>query len=329
MEFHQDDVAISYLPLAHIFGRSSDLSAIKVGAAVGYFSGDINLLAEDMQTLKPTVMATVPRLLNRIYAKLVAASVDAPGVVGILAKKAVADKLANLEAGRGFTHPVWDRLLFNKMRLALGGRIRSICCGSAPISKEILSFLRIAFCCEIFEGYGSTETCATASVTHPGEYRPGHLGAPFPCCEIKLVDVPEMNYLATDPYPRGEICVRGGNVFQGYHKDPEKTKEALDEEGWCHTGDIGMIDEKGSIVVIDRKKNIFKLAQGELQGWECVRPQIFGVGRPLLTVCMLLFNLGEYIAPEKIENIYLKNTLFSQIYGKSCTIRPLLDFYNM
>ncbi|RUS20683.1 hypothetical protein BC937DRAFT_94616 [Endogone sp. FLAS-F59071] len=284
MEFHQDDVGISYLPLAHIFGRSSDLSAIKVGAAVGYFSGDINLLAEDMQTLKPTKMATVPRLLNRIYARLIASTVDAPGVVGILAKKAVADKLANLEAGRGFTHPVWDRLLFNKMRLALGGRISSICCGSAPISKEILSFLRIAFCCEIYEGYGSTETCATASITHPGEYRPGHLGAPFPCCEIKLVDVPEMNYLATDPYPRGEICVRGGNIFQGYHKDPEKTKEALDEEGWCHTGDIGMIDEKGSIVVIDRKKNIFKLAQ------------------------------GEYIAPEKIENIYLKNTLFSQIY---------------
>ncbi|RUS34404.1 hypothetical protein BC938DRAFT_480622 [Jimgerdemannia flammicorona] len=268
MPFRQEDVVISYLPLAHIFGRMCDLSAIKIGAAIGYFSGDINLLVEDMQTLRPTVMISVPRLLNRIYAKIVSSSVEAPGVVGILARKAVADKLANLEAGRGFTHPIWDRLLFNKMRLALGGRVRSICCGSAPIAKEILSFLRIAFCCEIYEGYGATETCATASVTHPGEYRGGHLGSSFPCNEIKLVDVPEMNYLATDPYPRGEICIRGKNVFVGYYKDPKKTEEALDKEGWYYSGDIGMIDERGAIVIIDRKKNIFKLAQGMLQVWD-------------------------------------------------------------
>src|SRR4051812_34372788 len=107
MEFHQDDVVISYLPLAHIFGRQCDLGAIKVGAAVGYFNGDITLIVEDMQALKPTLMASVPRLLSRMYAKFVSLSVDAPGVVGILAKRAVADKLANLEAGRGVTHPVW------------------------------------------------------------------------------------------------------------------------------------------------------------------------------------------------------------------------------
>jgi len=279
-----DDVFISYLPLAHIFGKCCDISAVNTGGRIGYYSGDVNTLMDDIQELKPTIFLSVPRLLNRVYAKLVAGTIHAPGLVGILARRAVADKLRNLEAGLGFTHPLWDRLLFSKAKMALGGRCRIMLTGSAPIAKDILSFLRIAFCCDVREGYGATEGTAMAAINLPGEFRPGNVGAPAPCCEIKLVDVPEMNYLSTDPYPRGELCVRGGNVFKGYYKDPEKTREALDKEGWCHSGDIAIIDERGSFTIIDRKKNIFKLAQ------------------------------GEYIAPEKIENIYLKNTLLAQIY---------------
>ncbi|KAI8389388.1 hypothetical protein BD560DRAFT_344284 [Blakeslea trispora] len=280
----QNDISLSYLPLAHIFGRITDMATICSGGRLGYFAGDMNTLVEDVQELKPTVFATVPRLLNRIYGKLVASTINAPGTTGALARRAVAAKLANLEAGKGYTHAVWDRLIFNKVKQALGGNIRIMVTGSAPIGKDVMQFLRIAFCCDIREGYGATETCAASCVHYEGEYKAGHLGAPFTCNEIKLVDVPEMNYLSTDALPRGEICIRGPNVFKGYYKEEEKTKEAIDVEGWFHTGDIGMINERGAIVIIDRKKNIFKLAQ------------------------------GEYIAPEKIENVYAKESVVSQIY---------------
>ncbi|KAI8384984.1 uncharacterized protein BYT42DRAFT_564291 [Radiomyces spectabilis] len=280
----ENDVSISYLPLAHIFGRITDMLALCFGGRLGYFSGDMNTLVDDIQVLKPTVFATVPRLLNRIYAKLVQSTIDAPGATGALSRRAVATKLANLEQGKGYTHAFWDRLVFNKVKQALGGNVRVMVTGSAPIGKDVMQFLRIAFCCDVREGYGATETTAATAVHFENEYQAGHLGTPFSCNEIKLIDVPEMEYLSTDPYPRGEICVRGPNVFQGYYKDEEKTREAIDEEGWFHTGDIGMINERGCIVIIDRKKNIFKLAQ------------------------------GEYIAPEKIENVYAKDPIVAQIY---------------
>ncbi|KAG1149273.1 hypothetical protein G6F37_005233 [Rhizopus arrhizus] len=279
-----DDICISYLPLAHIFGRISDALLLTLGGRIGFFSGDMNTLVEDIQVLKPTVFPSVPRLLNKIYGKLLASTVQASGVTGALARRAVDTKLSNLVAGKGFTHPFWDRLIFNKVKQALGGNVRIIVTGSAPIGQDVIQFLRVAFCCEIREGYGATETCATTTVHCENENMAGHVGGPFPCNEIKLVDVPEMNYLSTDPCPRGEICVRGPNVFKGYYKDEEKTRECIDEEGWFHTGDIGMVNEIGAFVIIDRIKNIFKLAQ------------------------------GEYIAPEKIENVYSKDPLIGQIY---------------
>ncbi|KAK3829289.1 MAG: hypothetical protein J3Q66DRAFT_324835 [Benniella sp.] len=286
MNISTDDVLISFLPLAHIMGRVIDSCVMYVGGKIGYFRGDILLLLEDVAELRPTFFPAVPRLLNRIYAKLVAATIEAPGLVGALARRGVATKLANLAAGKGVTHALWDRLLFNKVKMALGGRVQVILTGSAPIAKEVLSFLRIAFGCVVLEGYGSTEGMATATITMADEFIPGHIGCPRAGCELKLVDVPEMNYHSTDkPYPRGEIWIRGDTVFKGYFKDEKNTKETIDPEGWLATGDIGFVDNRGCFTIIDRKKNIFKLAQ------------------------------GEYIAPEKIENILgARCNLVQQIY---------------
>ncbi|KAI8874904.1 acetyl-CoA synthetase-like protein [Backusella circina FSU 941] len=289
-----DDSCISYLPLAHIYGRICEMILFMVGGRVGYSSGDVSLIVEDIQELKPTNFPSVPRLLNRVYAKIAASTIEAPGVTGALARHAVAVKLANLEAGKGYTHPFWDRLIFNKVKKALGGNVRLIATGSAPIGRDVMQFLRVVLCCDIREGYGATETCAAVTIHLPKEYKADHVGTPLSCCEYKLVDVPEMEYLSTDPFPRGEVCVRGHNVFTGYFKEPEKTREALDEEGWYHTGDIGRIDERGCLVIIDRKKNIFKLAQ------------------------------GEYIAPEKIENIYMKYSAIGQIYVHGDSIQSSL-----
>ncbi|CAG8756377.1 14102_t:CDS:2, partial [Acaulospora colombiana] len=181
--------------------------------------------------LKPTLFPTVPRLLTRVCSKLQQATISAPGIKGALSRRAVAVKLERLENGLGNTHPLWDRILFNKVKQALGGRVRKIVTGSAPIASEVLQFMRIAFCCDIAEGYGQTEGVASATISFEGENKAGHVGGPMTCCEIKLVDVPEMNYFATDkPFPRGELCYRGTNAFLGYYKDEAKTKETIDEE---------------------------------------------------------------------------------------------------
>jgi long-chain acyl-CoA synthetase len=177
---------------------------------------------------------------------------------------------------------------FKKIRESLGGCCKMIITGSAPISPEILHFLRVVSGCYVLEGYGATETGGACSVQIPGETTVGNIGPPFACCMNKLIDVPEMN-LVVNRDNKGEICIYGHNIFKGYYKDEEKTRAALDEEGWYHTGDIGMYDKNGCLKIVDRVKNIFKLQQ------------------------------GEYIAPEKIENIYIRSKYVAQvfIYGNS------------
>ncbi|KAG0239100.1 hypothetical protein BGW41_007943 [Actinomortierella wolfii] len=272
---YSEDTLFSYLPLGHVFGRVLESITFSVGGRIGYSTGDPLRLLEDMQALKPTVFPTVPRLMNRIYARVKAATVEAPGLVGALARRGFAAKLANYQAGKGFTHPLWDRLLFKKVRQVLGGNIRYMIVGSAPIAPEILAFCRIAFCCEIVEVYGQTEGTGAGTLTNYGDVTPGHVGPPAPCCEIKLVDVPELNYYATDkPFPRGEICVRGPSVIKGYLKDELKTRETIDEEGFLHSGDVAILNPNGTFTIIDRVKNVFKLSQGEFVAAEKIENQI-------------------------------------------------------
>ncbi|CAG8471627.1 11251_t:CDS:10 [Paraglomus occultum] len=291
----QDDILISYLPFAHVFGRVAEICVTTAGASIGYFHGDILALVDDIACLRPTLFPSVPRLLTRIYGKLQQATVEAPGLKGALARKAIEVKFQRLAEGQGYTHAFWDTLIFRKVRQLLGGRVRCIITGSAPIASDVLQFLRIAFVCDIAEGYGQTEGVAAATLTRQGENKAGHVGGPCVCVELKLVDVPEMNYLSIDkPFPRGELCLRGPNVCLGYHKDPENTKATIDSEGWLYTGDIAYVDERGAFTIIDRKKNIFKLSQ------------------------------GEYIAPEKLENVYVNSPLVLQIFVHGDSLRNYL-----
>ncbi|XP_024050044.1 long-chain-fatty-acid--CoA ligase 1 isoform X1 [Terrapene carolina triunguis] len=280
-----EDVLISFLPLAHMFERIVECVILCHGARIGFFQGDIRLLMDDLKTLQPTVFPVVPRLLNRMFDKIF-------GQANTSLKRWILDfaskrKEAELRSGIIRKNSLWDKLIFHKIQASLGGKVRLMITGAAPVSANVLTFLRAALGCQFYEGYGQTECTAGCSLTIPGDWTAGHVGAPMPCSLLKLVDVEEMNYFAVQG--EGEVCVKGPNVFQGYLKDPEKTAEALDKDGWLHTGDIGKWLPNGTLKIIDRKKHIFKLAQ------------------------------GEYIAPEKIENVYMRSEPVAQVfvYGES------------
>jgi long-chain acyl-CoA synthetase len=228
-------------------------------------------LLDDVSVLKPTCFISVPRLFNRIYDRVLAGVKAKGGIAAFLFNTAYSQKKSALRKGTQ-THFLWDALVFANVRAKLGGRVRFLFTGSAPISSDVMDFLKICFSCDVYEGYGQTETSAGISITYSGDCTSGHIGAPVACGEIKLVDVPSMNYTSKDkPNPRGEICVRGNQVFKGYYKEPEKTQEAFYEGGWLRTGDVGSIDSLGRLVIIDRVKQIFKLAQGECTRLTCLR----------------------------------------------------------
>ncbi|XP_044517843.1 long-chain-fatty-acid--CoA ligase 6 isoform X2 [Gracilinanus agilis] len=252
--------------------------------------GDIRLLSDDMKALHPTIFPVVPRLLNRMYDKIFSQA-NTP-LKRWLLEFAAKRKKAEVRSGIIRNDSIWDELFFNKIQAGLGGCVRMIVTGAAPASPTVLGFLRAALGCQVYEGYGQTECTAGCTFTTPGDWTSGHVGAPLPCNYIKLIDVEELNYFASKG--EGEICVKGPNVFKGYLKDKEKTDEALDKDGWLHTGDIGKWLPTGTLKIIDRKKHIFKLAQ------------------------------GEYIAPEKIENIYIRSEPIAQIYVHGDSLQAFL-----
>jgi len=183
-----------------------------------------------------------------------------------------------------------DRKVFIPLREKIGmRRTRLIITGAAPCPPYLLEFLKVVSGASVVQGYGMTETSAATNISMPDDPNVGHVGPPLPNNEIKLKDVQDMNYLSTNKPPTGEVLVRGANIFSGYFKNEKATAETLDKDGWISTGDIGRWNPNGTLSIIDRKKNLFKLSQ------------------------------GEYIAAEKIEAVYAKAPVTGQIwvYGNS------------
>ncbi|XP_022721382.1 long chain acyl-CoA synthetase 4-like isoform X1 [Durio zibethinus] len=270
------DVYISYLPLAHIFDRVIEELFISHGASIGFWRGDVKLLVEDIGELKPSIFCAVPRVLDRIYSGLLQKISG-----GSLLKKKLFDvaysyKFYNMRKGskHGEASPISDKIVFSKVKQGLGGNVRLILSGAAPLSAHVEEFLRVVACCHVLQGYGLTESCAGTFVSLPNELSMlGTVGPPVPNVDIRLESVPEMGYDALASRPRGEICIKGNTLFTGYYKREDLTNEVM-IDGWFHTGDIGEWQPDGSMKIIDRKKNIFKLSQ------------------------------GEYVAVENLENVY-------------------------
>ncbi|KAI3444424.1 hypothetical protein Pfo_001089 [Paulownia fortunei] len=264
-EFSEADVYLSYLPLAHIFDRVIEELFISKGASIGFWHKDIKQLLDDIKELKPTALCAVPRVLDRIYSGLVEKISSAGFLRHTLFNVAYSYKLRYMS--KGYKHveaaPVFDKLIFNKVKEGLGGNLRLILSGAAPLSSSVETFLRVATCAHVLQGYGLTETCAGSFVARPDELTMiGTVGPPLPIVDICMESVPEMGYDALSSTPRGEICIRGKCLFSGYYKREDLTKEVMIDE-WFHTGDVGEWQPDGSMKIIDRKKNIFKLSQGE------------------------------------------------------------------
>ncbi|KAJ1719584.1 medium-chain fatty acid-CoA ligase faa2 [Coemansia erecta] len=283
------DLGVSIIPLSHILGRLAMHSMVATGCRTAFPRTTPQQMIDDMSELKPTVIIGVPKFINRVQDKAMAVIKGKSGLAGSIFRHAVKAKLRNIKHGQA-GHWLWDHVIFKPLSEALGGRVRLIISGTSSISHEAMTFIKCTFSCDINEGYGLTETCGPVSLSTHDDISSGCVGTPYPTNMVKLVSVKELGYMVDDkPYPRGEILVRGANVFRGYYRQPELTSDVLSHDGWFRTGDLGMFDNLGRLKIIDRKCNIFKLST------------------------------GHQIEPERLEYVYCDCDLVTQafVYGDS------------
>jgi len=288
VQFYDTDRHMSFLPLAHIFECLVETTLLNNGSSVAYYQGNIKKLTEDWVAVKPTIIIGVPRVFSKVYSKTMA-KIEGLGCLKKMlfnqAFKSCAVKSRTGQRNKSYDDKIWKdvaaQIGFDQCRLCLSG--------AAPMPPYLAEFLRIVLVNGVIvQGYGMTESTGGSTVQMLEDLTLGNVGVPLAGVDIRLEDIPSMNYLTTDPNPRGEVLIRGPSVMLGYYKNKKATSETV-VDGWLHTGDVGRMNPNGTLSIIDRKKNIFKTA------------------------------FGEYIAVEKIESAYTKAAAVGQvwIYGNS------------
>jgi long-chain acyl-CoA synthetase len=298
----ENEVAYLFLPLAHAFARLIQLGAMDVGATIAYWEKDPQKIIPNLMEVKPTYFPSVPRIFEKIYALAIA---NAPDKAQLDKAVEVGIKVRELER-QG--EPVPEKLqqafdkaeeaLFKNVRNIFGGNIKQAVTGAAPIAHEILEFF---YACGVLvlEGWGMTETSTAATLNRREDFKFGSVGKPFHGCELKIAD-------------DGEVLLRGPNVFRGYYKNEEATKETI-VDGWLHTGDLGRIDEDGFLYITGRKKDIIitaggknitpaNLENGLKQNQYISQAVVYGDRRPYLTAIVTL-------DPEEIAGFVKANDL--------------------
>ncbi|CAF0943184.1 unnamed protein product [Brachionus calyciflorus] len=271
----QKDICVAYLPLAHVLELVCEITCLTNGIPLAYSTpqtiADNSTAIKkgqkgDLRVLKPTIMASVPVVLERLSKTVYDKLAQTNWFKQMLFKLAYRNKLDYFR--RGISTRLLDRILFKRISSAvLGGKCRLMLCGGALLSKEVQEFVQVCLC-PVLQAYGLTETCAAATTQLPNQTNTEEVGSVVPCCEIKLVDWPEGGYRNTDkPNPRGEIYIGGDSVTLGYYNLPDKTNEdySYSKDGirYFATGDIGEMLPNGSLKIIDRKKDLVKLQSGE------------------------------------------------------------------
>ncbi|XP_017875966.2 long-chain-fatty-acid--CoA ligase 3 [Ceratina calcarata] len=274
VEIKSDDVFLGFLPLAHVYELLSESVCLLNGVPIGYSSpltmidssSKIQIGSKgDASVLHPTCLTAVPLILDRI-SKGINEKVKKSGrIQQTIFHFAYEYKLKWYK--RGYDTPFLNKYIFGAARQVLGGRVRLILCGGAPLTPETHTQVKICLCVSVIQGYGLTETTSCATVMDKHDRSTGRVGAPTTACDISLENWEEAGYRVTDtPFPRGEILIGGDVVSAGYYKLPDKTKEDFfNEDGkrWFRTGDIGEFHADGCIKIIDRKKDLVKLQFGE------------------------------------------------------------------
>jgi long-chain acyl-CoA synthetase len=274
----EDDEQLLFLPLAHIFAKILYIAAIQTGSTIA-FAESIEKVVQNLGEIRPTFVGSVPRIYEKVYAKVTSGAQQAGGLKlkifnwAIKVGRASSAERQKGRSGASLRYRIAQKLVFSKLKALFGGRLRFFVSGGAPLSKEIAEFFHAADIL-ILEGYGLTETTAATHVNLPGKYKFGTVGPALPGVETQIA-------------PDGEILLRGRNVMKGYYKLPDDSREAIDAQGWFHTGDIGEVDAEGFLRITDRKKDIIVTAG------------------------------GKNIAPQNIENLLKTDPLISQamVYG--------------
>ncbi len=272
---NHNDVFLSFLPLCHIFERMAGYYTAFAAGATIYYAESIEKVATNLQEAKPTLMTSVPRFFERMQSRILKnVETQSPTKQKIFhwavetgKRMAIAKKKGSVPITLSLKHKIADRLVFKKLRERTGGRLRFFISGGAALSKDLGEFFE-AVGIQIVEGYGLTESSPVISANRPDDYKFGTVGKPIPGVEVKI---------ASD----GEILARGPNIMQGYFKKKKETDETI-INGWLHTGDIGVFDQEGFLMITDRKKHLFKTSA------------------------------GKYIAPTPIENIFLTSKFIDQ-----------------
>ena len=293
----ENGVHISFLPLAHIFERMVISGFMGVAAKVGFISGSVRTtLMEDMSLLGPTLLFTVPRVLQTVRTKIFDSFNELPGWKRKLAYTAYYTKLENYKKYGIITHLIYDKLIFKKIRAMFGNKLKTVLCASAPMPKELADDFKVFLSIPIIEGLGMTELSGSAFCTNYHDLTNLTAGGVTSGVKMVIKSVPDLGYTIDDMIdgincPAGEICLKGPLIFNGYYKNDLENSKAFDKDGYFHTGDVGRIFPNlgNGLKIVDRVKEIFKLSQ------------------------------GEYIIPAKLESVYSSSIYVQQImiYGNS------------
>jgi len=274
--FGENDVLLSFLPLCHSFERMAGYyTALACGATVAY-AESIDTVRDNLLEVKPTVVTTVPRLFERIQGRILKQVESGPAArqkifywaLGVGKSYAKARRAGKISPMLRTQHALASKLVFSKLKHRTGGRIRFFVSGGAALPKELGEFFE-SVGIQIIEGYGLTETAPALAINRLDDYKFGTVGKALPGVQLKIAE-------------DGEILAKGPNIMIGYYKNPNATAEVIDDDGWFHTGDVGMFDAEGHLMITDRKKHLF-VSSG-----------------------------GKNIAPQPLENLFIQSKYIDQ-----------------
>lgn len=293
-DFVPGDLALSFLPLAHVFERMVDYAYIFRGVSIAYVA-QIDQVAQALLEVHPTIASAVPRFFEKIYANVLEKGHRETGIKRRIfdwalhvAEEAVPWRARgrNVSFGARLAWIVADRLVYSKIREGLGGRIRVFISGGAPLSPDLADFFW-SIGVLIYQGYGLTETSPAVTANVPGANKVGTVGRPIPNVEVRIAE-------------DGEILVRGACVMQGYYRKPDQTREAFTPDGWLRTGDIGHLDEDGYLVITDRKKELLKTAAGKFVAPQLIENRL--KSSPFITNAIVVGDKRKFISVLIVPN---------------------------